>query len=103
MKTIEQIKLDLQSGDFEMSIHASQRALARNISLKEMQETGENAVIIEDYPNDKYSPSCLLLGFTRTNRPLHIQVSRRLGILKVITLYQPNPDEWSNNYSMRNL
>nr|WP_261226013.1 DUF4258 domain-containing protein [Ancylothrix sp. D3o] len=86
-----------------MSAHAFQRALARNISLKEMQEAGENVVIIEDYPNDKYSPSCLILGFTSTSRPLHIQVSRRLGTLKVITLYQPNSDEWSDNYSRRNL
>ena len=27
---------------------------------------------IEDYPNDKYDPSCLILGFTRSRRPLHI-------------------------------
>ena len=28
--------------------------------------------MIEDYPEDKYGPSCLLLRFTSANRPLHI-------------------------------
>ena len=35
----------------------------------------ENAQIIENYPEDKYTPSCLILGFTKLNRPLHLQVS----------------------------
>lgn len=31
--------------------------------------------IIEDYPDDKYGPSCLILGFTLAGRPLHSQCS----------------------------
>jgi hypothetical protein len=66
-------------------------------------ETGDNAIIIEDYPDDKYSPSCLILGLTINNRPLHLQVSRRESdILTIITLYEPNQTEWIN-YSQRRL
>ena len=44
------------------------------------------AEVIEEYPADKYSPSCLLLGFTAETRPLHIQVSDpSRPIIKVIT------------------
>jgi len=39
-------------------------------------EAGESAIEIEDYPTDKYYPSCLLLGFTDNARPLHLHVSR---------------------------
>ena len=31
------------------------------------------AEIIEDYPNDKYGPSCLLLGFTQAGRLVIIE------------------------------
>jgi hypothetical protein len=53
------------------------------------------AEIIEDYPDDKYGPSCLILGFTRGGRPLHIQCSYpSRPLLKIITLYEPDPDLW---------
>jgi hypothetical protein len=66
-------------------------------------ETGDNAIIIEDYPDDKYSPSCLILGLTINNRPLHLQVSRgESDMLTIITLYEPDQTEWIN-YSQRRL
>jgi len=53
--------------------------------------------IIEDYPDDKYSPSSLLLGFTYARRALHIQVSRiDSDMLKIITLYEPDLIQWIN-------
>ena len=64
MKKIEEIRDQLQAGQFEFSRHAFRRTVERNISEQEIREVGENVIIIEDYPEDKYSPSCLLLGFT---------------------------------------
>jgi len=67
----------------------------RNISETEIRQAGANAKIIEDYPDDKYSPSCLLLGFTEGGRPLHIQVSYvDADLVKIITLYEPDEGEW---------
>jgi hypothetical protein len=52
-----------------------------------------NPSIIEDYPNDKYGPSCLVLGYTEAKRPLHIQCSySSRPLVKIITLYQPSPE-----------
>ena len=69
--------------------------MERNISEMEIRQAGANAKIIEDYPDDKYSPSCLLLGFTEGVRPLHIQVSYMdSDLVKIITLYEPDEDEW---------
>jgi Domain of unknown function (DUF4258) len=76
MKSLEEIGKQLQAGEFELTRHALKRQVERNISRSDIRETGENIVIIEDYPDDKYSPSCLLLGFTKIKRSLHIQVSR---------------------------
>lgn len=95
MKEIEEIRHQLQTGQFEFSRHAFRRAVERNISEQEIREVGENVIIIEDYPEDKYSPSCLLLGFARSGKVLHIQVSRQQSeIAKIITIYEPDPNQW---------
>ena len=102
MKTLVQIQNQLSLGQFEFSSHAFKRAVERNISDIEINQAGKCAIIIEDYPEDKYSPSCLLLGFTEKERPLHIQVSLiDSDLVKIITLYQPDDFEWNNNYSKR--
>jgi hypothetical protein len=92
---LNDIRYRLREGQFEFSRHALKRAVERNISDAEIREAGEALDIIEDYPEDKYSPSCLGLGFTRNNRPLHLQVCySNADIVKIITLYEPNPAEW---------
>jgi len=95
MKTLEDIRRQLAEGEFEFSRHAFRRAVERNISEQEIREAGTQAEIIEDYPEDKYSPSTLLLGFTAAGRPLHFQVSfAETDLTKIITMYEPNPSEW---------
>ncbi|HBO83440.1 MAG: hypothetical protein A2889_02445 [Nitrospinae bacterium RIFCSPLOWO2_01_FULL_39_10] len=102
MKTLIEIRKQLSLEEFDFSRHAFKRAVERNISELEIKEAGEKAESIEDYPDDKYSPSCLLLGFTKTGRPLHIQVSYAdTEFVKIITLYEPDETEWTNNYSKR--
>ena len=54
-----------------------------------------NGEVIEDYPDDKYGPSCLAFGMTKSGRPLHIQCSYpSRKVVKIITLYQPDPEQW---------
>ena len=101
MKSLQEIQQQLQAGEFEFTRHALKRSIERNISDQEIREIGETIEIIEDYPDDKYSPSCLLLGFTQANRVLHLQVSRiESDRIKVITLYEPDPTEWID-YKLR--
>ena len=101
MKTLHQIRSQLSVGEFNFSLHALKRVVERNISEIEIKQVGMNASIIEEYPEDKYSPSCLLLGFTQAGRPLHIQVSLAdTDLVKIITLYEPSAEEWID-YSQR--
>lgn len=104
MDTITLAKLcsQLASGNFEFSRHAFRRVIERNIGETEIREAGGRGVLIEDYPDDKYAPSCLLLGFADAGRPLHMQVAYLEGAaLKIITLYEPDVSEWYENYSKR--
>jgi hypothetical protein len=95
MKTLEQIRVQLSVGEFEFSRHALKRVVERNISESEITQVSKNAELIEDYPDDKYFPSCLLLGYTQENRPLHLQVSLAdTPMVRIITIYEPDPEEW---------
>ncbi|MBF0289817.1 MAG: DUF4258 domain-containing protein [SAR324 cluster bacterium] len=95
MEHLEIVRERLSEGKFDFSHHAFKRSVERNISLAEIREAGKLIEVIEDYPDDKYSPSCLLLGLTVNGRPLHIQVSLgNLEIIRIITLYEPDENEW---------
>jgi hypothetical protein len=92
---IEQIRAKIQAEQFEFSKHAVDRSILRAVSVQEMHEAVANGEIIEDYPDDKYGPSCLMLGFTQAGRPLHIQCSYpSRPLVKIITLYEPDPVQW---------
>jgi hypothetical protein len=95
MKSLSEVRRQLADGQFEFSRHAFLRAVERNISEQEIREAGVQAAIIEDYADDKYGPSGLLLGFTSAGRALHFQVTfTESDLTKIVTIYEPDPDEW---------
>lgn len=82
---------------FEFSKHAADRMILRRITLSEIREAIQSSEIIEDYPEDKYGSSCLILGQTKHDRFLHIQCSYpSRPFVKVITVYEPDPKDWIN-------
>jgi Domain of unknown function (DUF4258) len=95
VKKLAEIQHQIQVGEFEFTRHAFKRAVERNISELEIMQAGANVIIIEDYPDDKYAPSCLLLGLTILGKVLHLQVSLMdSDLLRIITIYEPNENEW---------
>ena len=92
---IEEFQAKFVRDEFEFSKHAADQSLLREITVQEIREAVSAGEIIEDYPDVKYGPSCLILGFTQTKRPIHVQCSYpSRPIVKVITVYEPNPAEW---------
>jgi hypothetical protein len=67
--------------------------IKRAIVRREVEEAILSGEIIEEYPDDKYSPSCLILGRTRQERMLHVQASLPPSVV-IITTYEPDPAEW---------
>jgi hypothetical protein len=92
---IEKIRTKIAQGRFEFSQHAVDQSIIRYISVQELREAVKVGEIIEDYPKDKYGPSCLVFGTTDAGRPLHIQCSYpSRPLVKIVTLYEPDPDRW---------
>jgi hypothetical protein len=102
MSIVDDIRTKVDNDDFEFSQHATDQIIVRHISVQEVREAISTSEMIEDYPDDKYGPSCLLLGFTSSNRPLHIQCSYpSRPLVKIITLYEPDPARWVNSRTRR--
>jgi hypothetical protein len=92
---ILEIRNKIIQNEFEFSKHATDQSVLRNIRVDEIRQAILNGEIIEDYPEDKYGPSCLILGFTENNRPIHIHCSYPSRIIiKIITVYEPSRNEW---------
>jgi len=91
--TIEGIKDKIRTGEYRFSDHAVKRMIKRAINRYEIEDALMTGKIIEEYPEDKYSPSCLVYGKTRTGRNLHIQISLPPEVV-IITVYEPDESEW---------
>lgn len=92
---IDEIIGKIRDGLYEYSQHAVDQSIMRVISTKEIHEAFERGKIIEDYPDDKYGPSCLIYGNTTNGRPIHIQCSYpSRPLVKIITVYEPDSVYW---------
>ena len=102
MPMIEDIQTKIANEQYEFSKHAVDQSIIRQIRLHEIGEAIANGQIIEDYPNDKYAPSCLICGITQTGRTIHIQTSYpSRPLVKIITVYEPDPNKWNDNFTVR--
>jgi hypothetical protein len=76
--------------------HAVRQMAKRDITDVEVSEAVLSGEIIEEYPDDKYSPSCLIYGRTNTNKHLHVLCSSPPRV-RVVTVYEPDETEWVNH------
>jgi len=75
--------------------------LERSISPEEVKDAIISGEIIEEYPQNKYGPSCLICGRTKRDRIIHIQCS--VDPVWIITAYDPTlrPEEWEEYFKRR--
>jgi hypothetical protein len=77
---IEEIRRKIQRQQYEYSLHAADQSVLRHIARREVEEALE---------------SCLVLGYTKAGRPLHVQCTHPVRArIKIITVYEPDPGEW---------
>jgi hypothetical protein len=91
--TLEEIRGKVKNGDYRLSGHAVKRMIEKLIDRSEVEEAILLGEVIEQYPDDKYSPSYLVYGRTSRGRNLHVQVSLPPTVV-VITTYEPDPGKW---------
>jgi hypothetical protein len=96
--SLQAIRDKVRRRRYEFSRHAVDQSMLRGISVAEVEEALlSRSEVIEDYPDDKRGPTCLILGLTNAGRPLHIQVSHpSRPVLKIVTLYEPDRTRWTD-------
>ena len=99
--TIEQIRGSCNNGKIEVTGHMLQCLAQRHISFAEVKEVIMNGEIIEDYPDDFPYPSCLVFGYTVKRRVIHTVVGIGDSKLWLITAYEPDPEQWSEDFRVR--
>ncbi|WP_425639458.1 DUF4258 domain-containing protein [Algoriphagus yeomjeoni] len=84
------------------SDHAINQMFNRDITTEDIEEVIRLGEIINDYPNDRPFPSCLILGFA-TKRPLHlvIAINELESKCVIITAYEPDPKLWAENFKFK--
>lgn len=87
----------------EFRVHATRRMFSRRIGNKDVRNLLSKGTVIEEYQDDLPFPSVLLNGFSNDNRPLHavIGIDAKSFRLFVITIYQPDPKRWTDNFTKR--
>ena len=83
------------------SIHAHRQMDMRGITVGEVFEALEAPELVEDYPDDPRGHSCLLLGRTKSGRPLHMICAPSDEGLIIITVYEPSLIEWEPDFKTR--
>jgi len=66
MVLLDNIRDKIARRQYEFSKHAVDQTIVRGISVFELEQAiSSRSEVIEDYPEDKYGPSCLVLGFNK--------------------------------------
>ena len=73
----------------------------RMITRAEVRQVVFHGDLIEDYPDDVRSYSCLLLGFGQVNRPIHVVCAPKRDYLAIITVYLPDTARWKPDFRKR--
>ena len=73
----------------------------RMISANEVRRVVLGGKIIENYPEDVRGHSCLMLGFGREGRAIHVVCAPKDEYLAIISTYVPSLSKWETDFKTR--
>lgn len=98
---IDKIKISIRNKKVKFSSHAREEMEYEEfgkITKDEVYDSILNGYVIEDYPNDKPYPCCLIYGKTSKGGHIHSVCAyiTEEDTTIIITVYEPNPIRWIN-------
>lgn len=91
---LERIRAQATKENIRITQHAHQEMVEENVTLDEILQAIATAHILENYPEHRRGPCCLLSGLSRPGRSLHIVCTTAEPMLIIITVYEPRPPKW---------
>jgi hypothetical protein len=92
----------LREGHVLWTYHVNMRLGQRFIARDTIIDASASYELVEEYPEDKYLPSYLLLG-QRQSAGFHVlfAVDAPGHNVRVVTAYYPDPEEWEADLKTR--
>jgi Domain of unknown function (DUF4258) len=100
---IEDLIRAIGEGKVLITDHADEEAQADDLSFDEVYFSVVHGEIIEEYPEDRPYPSCLVYGDTFGGEPVHSvwAYNEESGFAAIITVYRPDPTRWKPDWKTR--
>lgn len=92
--SLAQIQAQARAELLRITVHARDAMRDDALTLAEVLEAIATGQILEDYPEHRRGPCCLLGGQTRGGRPVHLVCTSAQPVLVLITVYEPQPPKW---------
>ena|SRR5581483_1343971 len=103
-QTFRQIIELVSRGQVQISVHGYEELAADNIIVKDILQSINEAVIVEDYPDYHKGPCVLVLQQDSQKQPIHVLWGiplHRSSPAVVVTAYRPDPAEWTEDFRRR--
>lgn len=91
---LERIRAQAAAENIRITQHAQQEMVEEEITLGELLEAVASGQILENYPEHRRGACCLLNGFTRSARPIHMVCTTARPLLIIVTVYEPKLPKW---------
>lgn len=95
MLDIKAIQALVRAGKLETTLHAEEERGEEDITFSQIKECIQNGEILEPYPDDPRGPSCLILGYSKSKKAIHVVCGvLPQMVVRIITVYIPKPPKW---------
>ncbi|MFH1731491.1 MAG: DUF4258 domain-containing protein, partial [Planctomycetota bacterium] len=75
-----------------------QEMAEEGVSYADVHDVLSSAQVIENYPEHKRGPCCLICAKTRRARFLHVVCTTSLEAAIIITVYEPKLPKWATPF-----
>lgn len=85
-----------RAGRYRITEHADEESYNDGLSHAEVLKALFSGEIIEQYPDDKPYPSCLVFGKNKNEEPIHSvwAYNEASDAAVLITVYRPDAEKW---------
>ncbi len=93
---IENLINAIRDSRVRITDHADEEAFDDSLTYEEIYLSVIQGEVIEDYPDDKPYPSCLVMGKIFSGEPIHSvwACNPENQWVVLITVYRPDPERW---------
>jgi hypothetical protein len=93
---LERLRTQFAAADYLVSLHAPREIEDEAISTQEIEAALAHGQVLENYPDAKRGPCCLIGGDGGQKRHIHVVVTTEHQPPIIITVYQPKPPKWAS-------